>query len=96
MSIPLPDLLREHRFKGFKQGLEGARSRLGLKVWSYLAQRPSLYHALTSITARTLAGLGKTKGFLSKVPLASGWTSVRELPAPQGKTFQQLWAKRNE
>ena len=96
MSIPLPDLLREHRFKGFKQSLEGTRSRFGLKVWSYLAQRPSLYHAITSIAARTLASLGKAKGFLSKAPFASGWTSVRELPAPQGKTFQQLWAKRNE
>ncbi|MCG8355263.1 MAG: DUF3390 domain-containing protein [Kiloniellales bacterium] len=26
--------------------------------------------------------------------MASGWTDHRDFPAPQGKTFQQLWAER--
>jgi L-lactate dehydrogenase complex protein LldF len=34
-------------------------------------------------------------GSLSSLPLAGGWTKHRELPAPQGKTFQQMWAERN-
>jgi L-lactate dehydrogenase complex protein LldF len=28
------------------------------------------------------------------VPFASGWTQKRDLPAPQGKTFHQLWKER--
>jgi L-lactate dehydrogenase complex protein LldF len=30
---------------------------------------------------------------LSRLPLMQAWTSVRDLPAPQGKTFQQLYAR---
>jgi L-lactate dehydrogenase complex protein LldF len=26
------------------------------------------------------------------LPLAGGWTAYRDLPLPQGGTFQQLWA----
>lgn len=96
MSIPLPDLLREHRFQGFRRGLQGARAGLGLKAWASLARRPWIYHLLNSMAARTLAYWGRSKGFLSSVPFASSWTTVRELPAPQGKTFQQLWRKRDE
>lgn len=94
MSIPLPDLLRKHRCKGFQRGLVGSRTKFGLKVWAFVARRPRLYHVLTSVVARALAKWGKGQGSLRKVPFASGWTAVRDLPVPQGQTFQQLWAKR--
>ena len=29
-----------------------------------------------------------------KLPLAEGWTQNRDFPAPQGKTFHQLWKER--
>ena len=96
MSIPLPDLLREHRFKGFQRGLTNSRVRLGLKVWAFVAARPKLYSKLTSIAARSLALLGGSRGALRKAPLATGWTTARDLPAPQGQTFQQQWKKANE
>jgi L-lactate dehydrogenase complex protein LldF len=28
------------------------------------------------------------------LPLASGWTDMRDMPAPQGKSFMALWAER--
>ena len=40
-----------------------------------------------------MALLAGTKGRLSRLPLAGGWTRHREFPAPQGKTFQALWAE---
>lgn len=94
MSIPLPDLLRRHRFKAFQQGLIDSRTKYGLTAWAFMVKRPRLYHALTSVLTRVLALMGKSKGSLRAVPFASGWTSARDLPVPQGQTFQQLWAKR--
>ena len=44
--------------------------------------------------ARLLRALGGRKGRLSSLPLAGGWTDHRDFPAPQGKSFQELWAKR--
>jgi len=33
---------------------------------------------------------------LQRLPLASGWTRHRDLPAPQGATFQAQWKKRDK
>ena len=46
---------------------------------------------LTNIDMRLLAWMGRKRGRLSSVPLAKGWTKYRELPAPQGRTFQARW-----
>ncbi|HSM19938.1 MAG TPA: lactate utilization protein LutB domain-containing protein, partial [Hyphomicrobiales bacterium] len=34
------------------------------------------------------------RGRFRKLPFAGGWTDHRDLPAPQGRTFQQLWRRR--
>ena len=41
-----------------------------------------------------LGRLGRQRGRLSWLPLAGGWTDTRDLPAPQGRTFQQAWKAR--
>jgi L-lactate dehydrogenase complex protein LldF len=40
-----------------------------------------------------LALLGKRSGRFKSLPLAGGWTDFRDMPAPQGPTFQAKWAK---
>lgn len=94
MSIPLPNLLREHRFKGFQQGLLDSRTRLGLKAWALVATRPRLYRVLSGLIARSLAVMGRSRGTLTRAPFSSGWTSVRDLPIPEGETFLHKWQKR--
>jgi L-lactate dehydrogenase complex protein LldF len=42
-----------------------------------------------------LGAFGRRRGALSWLPLAGGWTDTRDLPAPQGRTFQQAWSARN-
>ena len=94
MRIPLPKLLRNWREKEFEQHLTPGAMRNGLKAWAFLAKRPKLYHLATGIAARLLNSRSAGKGRLSSVPFATGWTKHRDLPAPQGKTFQQLWKER--
>ncbi len=94
MRIPLPRLLRHWREKEFERHLQPTAMRWGIGAWAWLAKRPSLYRKATALAARVLTNQGHGKGRLSKVPLASGWTQYRDLPAPQGKTFHQLWKER--
>lgn len=91
VRIPLPDLMRRWRVAEHDQKLSPWRQRAGLKVWSYFARRPRLYHMAARFLAAGLGSLGRRKGRMSRLPLLGGWTAVRDLPAPQGRTFQQLW-----
>ena len=96
MRIPLPKMLRHWREKEFELHLQPSSIRWGLRIWAFAAKRPRLYQFATRLAARVLANLGHGKGRLSKAPLASGWTQYRDLPAPQGKTFQQMWKERRK
>jgi len=96
MRIPLPKMLRHWREKEFEQHLTPASVRWGLGLWAFAAKRPRLYRFATRFAARMLAGLGHGKGRISSLPFASGWTASRDFPAPQGKTFQQMWKERRK
>ncbi len=94
MSIPLPDLLRKHRRTTFERHMQTRNARWGLGVWSFLARRPKLYQFVTSLAVSSLSLMGRKRGSFSKMLLAKGWTTSRDLPAPQyGSTFMQLYRK---
>ena len=90
MKIPLPGLMRHWREEEFRLGASSLAARLGLKVWATFARRPRLYHAAARL-GMPLLSLFARRGAL-KLPLAGSWTRHRDLPAPQGRTFQALWA----
>jgi L-lactate dehydrogenase complex protein LldF len=94
VKIPLPDLLRRLRHEQWEAGLIGMKVRSGLGLWSFMARRPRLYHFTTRIAARVMARLGGKRRRMSWLPLASGWTNGRDMPAPEGHTFQELWKQR--
>ena len=86
--------MRHWREDEFEQKLTPADYRAGLKAWAFFAKRPRLYH-LAARMAITPPRRARTRPrSLRWLPLASGWTRHRDLPAPQGRTFQQLWAER--
>ena len=93
MSIPLPDLLRKLRTREFEQGLTPAAQRWGLGLWAFVARRPRLYRWLTGIAIKLLGRLGKRRGRFRRLPLAAGWTSSRDFPAPSTETFHDAWRK---
>jgi L-lactate dehydrogenase complex protein LldF len=91
MKIPLPKLMRHWREAEFKSGDVAGAYKYGLKAWAYIAQRPRLYHALCGLGIPALALFGRRRGSFKWLPFAGGWTKHRDLPAPQGRSFQQLW-----
>jgi L-lactate dehydrogenase complex protein LldF len=92
MKIPLPGLMRHWREEEFKAGDTPLTYRLGLKAWAAVAKRPRLYHGLVRILVPMLGAIGRRKGAFRHLPFARGWTKHRDLAAPQGRTFQALWA----
>jgi L-lactate dehydrogenase complex protein LldF len=93
MSIPLPKMMRAWRERDAAAGGAPFRERIALKAWAYAAKRPRLYHALAAAFASLLARRGGERGRLSRLPFGKSWTLTRDFPAPQGKTFHQLYAK---
>ena len=90
-DIPLPDLLRDLRHEEVIENLSSSRWQQGMKAHAWLAGHPRLYQLLTAIAIPVLHLLGRKRGSFSRLPLAQGWTSQRDFPAPQGKTFMQLY-----
>lgn len=91
-DIPLPDLLRDLRHDETRQKLSSSRWRTGLRLHAWLARKPTLYRACTGLGIFTLHLLGRRRGGFSRLPLAAGWTSQRDFPAPEGKTFMHQYA----
>ncbi len=96
VKIPLPDLLRQLRTDQFRQDIVDRRTRLGLRLWGYLARQPRLYDLGTRIGSRLLRLLGGRRGRLSRLPLAGGWTAGRDFPAPSGARFRDQWKQRRQ
>ncbi len=100
VKIPLPDLLRELRHEQTERGLRPLSERIALRIWAWLALRPSLYRPFASLAAATLRVLGGKRGRIRTLPGAGGWpggwTGGRDFPAPTGKTFHALYARRGQ
>ena len=91
MKIPLPKMMRHWREREFAAGLAPRTVRTGLRLWTFLARRPALYHALCEGASRLLGWAGRGRGRFRSLPLTAGWTRVRDMPAPEGRSFHSLW-----
>lgn len=93
VSIPLPRLLRQWRERSFEAGDVPGLERWGLSFWAFFARRPWLYDLAARLAVRGLRYLGRRQGRLHKLWFAGGWTDGRDLPAPEGQTFQERWRR---
>ncbi|HWD48571.1 MAG TPA: lactate utilization protein B [Rhizomicrobium sp.] len=94
VKIPLPTIMRHWRAREHASGLAPKSFTAGLSVWSFLARRPALYRKATRFASRMLRMIGNKRGHIRALPLPRGWFAVRDMPAPQGKTFHELWKAR--
>jgi len=91
VKIPLPDLMRHLREQQMSQNLRPWQERFALRVWLFMAMRPALYAFATSIAVRLLARWGGKNKLIQSLPLGAGWTAGRDLPAPDGRTFREIY-----
>ena len=91
VKIPLPDLLRKLRERQFERRLKPWPETLALKAWGWLAARPPLYALATRFKARLLKAMADERGMIRSLPFAGGWTDRRDFPAPEGRTFRELY-----
>jgi L-lactate dehydrogenase complex protein LldF len=94
VGIPLPDLLRHLRERQMDRGLRAWRERLALRLWTWTALRPKMYAAGARVAAMLLRWAGGRAGLLHNLPGAGGWTAWRDMPAPAGRTFRDLYRAR--
>ena len=73
--------------------MEPAATRYSIGLWAFVAGRPALYRLGTAVSVRAMR-LFKRGGWIRSLPLAGGWTAHRDLPAPAGKTFMELYRAR--
>lgn len=93
MRIPLPKMMRHWREREFERGLNPAPQRYGLKAWAALAKRPALYRLAMGLGVGALSLLSFGRGRFRALPFAGGWTRWRDLPAPEGLSFQMQWER---
>jgi L-lactate dehydrogenase complex protein LldF len=91
VKIPLPKIMRYWRAQEYKTGIAPKSAIFGLSLWAFAAKRPWLYRSATRLAARLLKWRAGKSGSVHALPLFHGWFAVRDLPAPQGRTFHDLW-----
>ena len=94
VKIPLPDLMRKLREQQIERGLRPWSERLALRFWAWVALRPAAYASI----ARLLAAVGRWAGgstrLMHRLPGGASWSRYRDMPAPPGKTFRELYRRR--
>jgi L-lactate dehydrogenase complex protein LldF len=93
VKIPLPELLRQLREKQVEKNLRPLMERLAFKAWAWVACRPKLYALGTRIGVRYLNWLAAGRDRIRVLGVAPEWTRGRDFPAPEGKTFRDLYAQ---
>jgi L-lactate dehydrogenase complex protein LldF len=96
VKIPLPDLMRKWRERQFDGALRPWHERASIRLWSAFAMRPRLYAFATQIAARVASMMGGKQKLMTWLPGLDGWTDGRDMPAPEGKTFRELYKARRK
>jgi L-lactate dehydrogenase complex protein LldF len=95
VKINIPRHLINLRRDIVETHLNGAIERAVYRGWAWAMKSPLLYNTIGAFQKFELRRRAKKTGWVTKLPsVASGWTQIRDLPAPAAKTFHQMWKKR--
>ncbi len=94
VKIPLPELLRKLREKQVEKNLRPAMERWAITAWAWVASLPWLYEMGTWLGVRYLKWLAGKEDRIRVLGMVPEWTLGRDFPAPEGRTFRELYAAR--
>jgi L-lactate dehydrogenase complex protein LldF len=96
VKINIPKHLINLRRDIQRQHLSKWTERLVYRMWCWGMKSPFRYNLLGNLQKWDLRRRARRGGgWIMKLPaVASGWTDVRDMPAPAKKTFHQMWRKR--
>jgi L-lactate dehydrogenase complex protein LldF len=94
VKIPLPELMRKLREVQTERGLRPWGERAALRLWAWLARQPRLYALATRLGVRYLNWLAEGGDRIRVLGIAPAWTAGRDFPAPEGRTFRELYVER--
>ena len=94
VKIDIPRHLVNLRRDITARRIESWRERLAYRVWAWVVASPVRYRLMCAGQRAVLRRRARD-GWVTKLPApGSGWTAVRDMPAPAKKSFHQLWRER--
>lgn len=94
VKINIPQHLINMRRDIVQQKLGSWSERLLHRVWALSLQSTAFYRLGAFFQKFTLRRRARD-GWISRLPMpGTGWTAIRDMPAPAEKTFRQLWQNR--
>jgi L-lactate dehydrogenase complex protein LldF len=95
VKINIPRHLVNLRRDINKQHLNSAAERVIYRLWAWSLRFPVLYALVGTLQKWDLRRRAKKTGWVREMPtIAAGWTQVRDMPAPAGRSFHELWRDR--
>lgn len=93
VKIDIPRYLIEMRKDIVQTRLNGRLERMVFRLWAWAYRSPTLYRIVTTLQGWQLRRRARKQGgWVTKLPkVASGWTDIRDLPAPPKQRFRDLW-----
>jgi L-lactate dehydrogenase complex protein LldF len=95
VKINIPKHLINLRRDITDQHLNGAFERIIYRTWARGMRSPLIYRMVAALQKFDLRRRAHKSGWVRSLPMfVSGWTKVRDMPAPAKRTFHQLWKDR--
>jgi L-lactate dehydrogenase complex protein LldF len=94
VKIPLHELLLDLRRDLVEERVAPWSERAAFRAWAWVAQRPALYALAARLGARLGRAMGGAARLIHRLPVGAGWTELRDMPAPAGRTFRDLYRER--
>lgn len=96
VKINIPQHLINMRRDINAQKINGRIERFIYRMWARSLQSPFMYRWIGRVQKWDLRRRARNDdGWIRRLPMpASGWTDVRDMPAPAKKTFHELWKQR--
>src|SRR5262249_4176404 len=95
VKINIPRHLINMRRDIVNSHLNGGVERMVYRLGGGAMKSPFLYGWITRMQKFDLGRRAKGTGWVRDLPkVASGWTQIRDMPAPARRTFHQLWKEK--